>query len=29
MVKQQDKNVSVVGVHQARDYQARAKREEP
>ena len=29
MVKQQDKDVSVIGVHQARDYQAHAKHEKP
>ena len=29
MVKQQDKDVSVIGVHQARDYQAHAKQEKP
>ena len=29
MVKQQDKEVSVIGVHQARDYQAHAKHEKP
>ena len=29
MVKQQDKDISVIGVHQARDYQAHAKHDEP